>query len=352
MKIKMLTAAVVALASTGAFAQSSVTMYGVADVGIEYLTHAGGDNSTVRMSSGNLSGSRWGLRGTEDLGGGLKGIFTLESGINIDTGSGADSSRMFNRQAFVGLQKDGIGTLTLGRQQTLLYDFGLNYDPMAIATRYSIIGQDGAFASRADNAIKYVGTFGGVTASALYSFRYNGQEVPGQTNRGAEYSAGLNYATGPLSVGAVYDQVRLGLTAGVADTGAKIQRASIAGTYAFGPAKVFGGWRWANQTMADNHVRSNLWWTGLGYQVTPALSLTGAVYYQAFHQTSADPWTLVASADYALSKRTDLYLNMAYAINKKDNDRGIVSVVGVSNADQPINGQNQFGAVVGIRHKF
>ena len=362
MKIKMLTVAVAALASTGAFAQTSVTMYGVADVGVEYLSHAGGDHSTVRMSSGNLSGSRWGLRGTEDLGGGLKGIFTLESGINIDTGGSADSSRMFNRQAFVGLQKDGFGMVTLGRQQTLLYDFGLNYDPMAIGTRYSIIGQDGAFASRADNAIKYVGTFGAFTVSGLYSFRFNGQEVPGQNNQGAEYSFGLNYATGPLSVGAVYDQQRLGFAGG--DSGSKIQRATLAGTYAFGSAKVYGGWRWANETgvaapnltgnlaVPGNQLRSNLFWAGLGYQMTPALSLTGAVYYQGVHETSADPWSLVASADYALSKRTDLYLNMAYAINKKDKDRGVVSAVGVSNADQPINGQNQFGAVVGIRHKF
>lgn len=349
MKIKMLAVSIAALASSGAFAQSNVTLYGVVDVGVEYLTHAGGNHDVVRLSSGNYSGSRWGLRGTEDLGGGLKGIFTLESGFKVDTGGLADSSRLFNRAAFIGLEKNGFGRVTVGHQQTLLYDFSLIYDPMAIATNYSLLSQDPAFANRVDNAIKYVGTFGGLTAAALYSFRTDGQEVPG-SSRGAEYSAGLNYAVGPMSLGVAYDQVRLGLNPG-ADKDAKVQRATLGGTYAFGPTKLFAGWRWANQTAPDQHVRSNLTWGGVAYQAMPALTLTGAVYYQDFHRTSADPWTLVASADYALSKRTDIYLNMAYTINSKDNNSYSV-VAGVNGSDLPPLGTNQFGAVVGIRHTF
>ena len=163
------------------------------------------------------------------------------------------------------------------------------------------------------DARTYAGKFGGLTASALYSFRFDGDEMAGQTSRGAEYSAGLNYAAGPLSVGAVYDQVRLGLVPG-ADAGSKVQRATLGGTYLLGPAKVYAGWRWANQTAPGAHLRSNLMWTGLGYRLRPALTLTGVVYYQDFQGTSADPWSLVASADYTFSKRTDVYLNMAYAI--------------------------------------
>lgn len=67
----------------------------------------------------------------------------------------------------------------MGRQQTLLYDFALRYDPMSIAPRYSIFGQDPAFAERADNAVKYVGKFGDLAASAQYSLSFNGEEVPG-----------------------------------------------------------------------------------------------------------------------------------------------------------------------------
>ena len=91
MKIKLFAAAAAALVSAGAFAQSSVTMYGVVDAGVEWVNKAPNaarteGNSRVGMQSGNMSGSRWGLRGVEDLGGGLKGVFNLESGFAIDDG--------------------------------------------------------------------------------------------------------------------------------------------------------------------------------------------------------------------------------------------------------------------------
>ncbi|CAG2141856.1 Outer membrane porin protein 32 [Cupriavidus yeoncheonensis] len=348
MKQKMLAVTAAVLASTGAYAQSSVTLYGVADVGVEYLSKADGTHSRVAMTSGNMSGSRWGIRGVEDLGGGLKGVFTLESGFTIDDGKTADTTgnRFFNRQAYVGLQSS-YGTVTLGRHQTPLYDYSLMYDPMAIASRYSIAVQDPTMGSqRADNSIKYLGTFGGLTASALYSFGYNANgEIPGNYKAGKEYSAGLNYATGPLSVGAVYDLMQ-------PNDVVKDQRFSVAGTYAFGPAKAFAGYRWEHVTTGVASAVANLYWLGLGYQVTPALSLTGAAYYQDLRSTKADPWSFVVSADYAFSKRTDAYFNMGYVLNRSDNNVGIYSnaLLGGSNATG--DKINQFGALVGIRHKF
>src|SRR5262245_13329005 len=101
MRFKLLAISAAALASTSAFAQSSGTLYGVADVGVEYRTKPVENGAgVVQMQSGNLSGSRWGLRGTEELGGGLKSVFTLESGFSIDTGASADNGRLFNRQAY------------------------------------------------------------------------------------------------------------------------------------------------------------------------------------------------------------------------------------------------------------
>lgn len=366
MKYKIIAAAAAVLASAGVQAQSSVTLYGVADVGIEYLNKTGNDYGVVRMSSGNMSGSRWGLRGQEDLGGGLRAIFTLESGFALDTGAASDRNRLFNRQAFLGLQ-GGFGTVSLGRHETPLYDFSLTYDPMAIAGRYSILNQDAGMGSHSDNSIKYTGTFGGLKVSALYSFGYDststvtavnpvtGQtavfagpgygEIPGNYKQGKEYTLALNYATGPFGVGAVYD-----LLQPTADS--KMQRASVAGSYAFGPAKAYAGYRWAHFTATGfTGTRSNLYWLGLGYQVTPQLTLTGAAYYQDVAKTKADPWLFVASADYALSKRTDMYLNLAYAVNKTDNGQGVASAMSLSDLGI-VAGKNQFGAVVGVRHKF
>ncbi|KDP86509.1 membrane protein [Cupriavidus sp. SK-3] len=367
MKMKWI-ATVAALAAGGAYAQSSVTLYGILDIGLEYQNNQPGSGSGVtRLTSGNLSGSRWGLRGVEDLGGGLKGIFVLESGFNLDTGTSAQSGRLFGRNAYVGLQSQW-GTLTLGRQQTPLYDFGLQFDPMGISTNYSIIGQDAGFTSRADNSVKYAGTFGGLTARALYSFGSNTGggsfgEVPGSPKIGQEYSAGLTYAVGPFAVGGIYDETNLGLAATGALTGAKIRRASLAGSYAFGPAKMYAGYRWAMAldgatlpgNLGANNV-SNLYWLGVGYQLLPALSLTGAAYYQDFRGTKADPWSFVASVDYNLSKRTDAYLNLGYTKNKDGSNLGLTA--GGAGAIQgtgfgTVSGSdNQFGAVVGIRHKF
>ncbi|CAJ0813753.1 Outer membrane porin protein [Ralstonia flaminis] len=366
MKIKLFAAAAAALVSAGASAQSSVTMYGVADAGIEWANKvpntAGTEgNSRVSMQSGNgaMTGSRWGLRGVEDLGGGLKGIFNLESGFDIGRGESQDS-RLFGRAAYVGLQGQW-GQVTLGRQTNLLYDFTTQYDPMALTSRYSIVSQDAAMGGRADNAIKYVGTFNGLTASALYSMRNDGQEIAGNNKVGREWSAGLNYAAGPFSVGAVYDQTN-GNDVTTADI--KTQRATLAGTYAFGPAKLFAGYRWGHVTglpaaiaATASETRSNLYWLGAAYQATPALSLTGAAYYQNYKVTGAgNPWLFVVGSDYALSKRTDAYLNLAYAKNSSN----ALLPVGVASDTTPLfsapdgttSSGNQMGAMVGIRHKF
>lgn len=351
MKMKLFAAAVAALAAGGAYAQSSVTLYGIADVGVEYVNkQVGSGDSVFRMTSGNYSGSRFGLRGVEDLGGGLKAIFTLENGFNVDTGGQADSSRFFNRLAFVGLQGN-FGAVTLGRQNNLIYDFGIQFDPMVVATRYGLGAMDGDLGGstgRADNAIKYRGTFGGLTVGALYSFGWNGNngvggEVPGEAKVGREYDLGLTYANGPFAVGAVYNEKR-GSSIATADD--KTRKAALAGSFAFGPAKAFLGYRYAKATVASVSNRSDLYWGGLTYNVTPAFALTGAAYYTQTKASDNDPWMFVLSGDYALSKRTDAYLNVAYARNKGNNTFG---VGGFGTAEA---GSNQTGAVVGIRHRF
>lgn len=362
MKMKLFAAAVAALAAGGAYAQSSVTLYGVVDAGIEYNNNAGqtGEN-LFRMQSGGQSGSRWGLRGVEDLGGGLKGLFVLESGFDLDTGRSGQGGRLFGRSAYVGLQNQ-FGTLTLGRQQTPFYDFGLQFDPMAIAPRYSITSQAVEFQSRADNAVKYVGKFGGLTASALYSFRAEGQEVAGRNVFGREMGAMLSYAAGPFAIGAAYDDLHVGTEANQAPV---IRRATVAGTYAFGPAKAFVGYRWAKASdgavlpgaVGADTTTSNLYWAGLAYQMTPAFSVTGAAYYQDFRRSGADPWQFVLTGDYALSKRTDIYTSLSYTLNKDGSGLGVsgFNTIGATAAASTFNvepGKDQFGAIIGVRHKF
>lgn len=366
MKKKVVSVGAAALALSGGFncaqAQSNVTLFGVADVGLEFANNsarsaAGTEgNSVVRMTSGNLSGSRWGLRGVEDLGGGLKGVFLLESGFTLDNGAAAQGGRLFGRGAYVGLQND-YGTLTFGRHWTTFFDFGLAFDPMIIAGRYSILANAPEFASRADNSVKYTGKFGGLTVSGLYSLTNNGNEIPGNYTSGREIAALVSYATGPLSVGASYDQINnLGTS-----SDQLIRRATAAGTYAFGDGKVFLGYRWAKAydgaslpgAQAAN-TGSNLYWAGVTYSVTPALSVAGAVYYQDFRKSSADPWNFVALVDYAFSKRTDVYTSISYVKNKNGSNLGVAGFNNAGPFDNGFvqNGANQFGITAGIRHKF
>lgn len=347
------------VAANAAYAQSSVTLFGIVDAGIEYNSNAGasGDN-LFRMSSGNQSGSRWGVRGAEDLGGGLKAVFLLESGFDLDTGNSAQGGRLFGRNAYVGVESP-YGALLLGRQQTALRDFNNLYDPAATADRYGILGIAPEFGARADNAVKYVGTFGGLTASAFYSFQANGSEVAGSNVFGREYGAFVSYASGPFAVGLAYDDAHVGTPANQAPV---LRRYAVAGTYAVGPAKAFAGYRLAKAfdgamlpgAQAAN-AGSNLYWLGLAYKLTPAFSLTGAAYYSDFRHTGSDPWQFVVTGDYTFTKRTDLYASVAYALNKENSYLGVNGYNSGIGANAIINvqpGSNQLGAVVGIRHRF
>jgi predicted porin len=349
-------------------AQSSVTLYGIVDVGIEHLNNTTAGGAQTREVSGNLSGSRWGLKGTEDIGGGLKAIFVLESGFNVNDGTMAQStkglganatttSRLFGRQAFVGLSYNSH-QLTFGRQNALLYDEAVAFDPLAAAARYSTLSFDYAFAARADNSAKYVGKFGPLTASAMYSTRYDtgyGTEVPGAELTGRYFGGSLTYATGALAASVVYEQ-RNSNTVGT--NTATERRASAAATYKFGPVQGFAGYRYlraSNAFLPANSISvtngseanaANMYWAGAQYFITPAFALTASAYYQDVHSTSADPWMAVLSADYFLSKRTDVYATAAFARNKSGSNLGVNGY-----GTTPVN-HNQTGFVVGMRQKF
>lgn len=354
--------AMFALSTGTAFAQSSITLYGVVDSGIEFANHQPGNGkSVVKLSSGNIVGPRWGLRGVEDLGGGLKGIFVLESGFDLDTGKSAQGGRLFGRAAYTGLQ-GAWGSLLFGRQQASFYDFIGNYEPMGLATKYSLFTQDPSYVQRADNTVKYIGTLGGLKASAFYSFGYdsnsvNGSEVPGNPKLGREFGGYVTYDAGPFSVAVAYDEINTGKVGQTPDATAR--RVSTAATYEVGNTKFYAGYRWARgyhgglipgAIAGDDNQGSNLYWVGTRWQVTPAVYVSGAAYYQDFKNTGNDPWLIAAIADYAFSKRTHIYATAAYTINKGTSNLGFYDGGKAFGNTNP--GQNQFGFIVGMRTVF
>ena len=330
-------------------AQSSVTLYGLIDVGLEQLTKVGpADISVTRVTSGNMSGSRWGMRVKEDLGGGLSVVGNLESGFDADTGASGQGGRLFGRVATVGLQ-GSLGTLVIGRDAILLNQFVFPYDPMAYAL-YSLASVDTKFFGRTDNTIKYTSpNLSGFTLAGLYT---TGAEVAGNAKVGREYSVAVNYSAGPIGALVVYDRTNATAVA-AANGGDNEQRIVVAGSYKLQSTKLFLGMQdFKADVSGTAGVRSRQYWGGITYDMSSALKLTAALYHNDIKNTKADPTLLVLGADYFLSKRTDVYLNFAHAKNRRDG--AVASALGVTAGagQSPAPGSSQSGVVVGIRHRF
>lgn len=196
-----------------ASAQSSVTLYGIVDAGISYRsserTGTAGNysgHSNVAATSGNLSGSRWGIKGQDDLGGGWKALFQLEDGFDITNGKTGQNGGLFGRQAYVGIGSQQYGAITLGRQYTSLNDFVAPVSPVALVGGYGAHPgdiDDLDQTARVNNSIKYTSAnYAGFTFGALYGF--GGQ--PGSLKQQNTWSVGAGYANGPLHVGVGYER--------------------------------------------------------------------------------------------------------------------------------------------------
>lgn len=376
-------------AASGAANAQSVTLYGVVDTPIEFATHVAsgaptintstgeitqrpGGNRFAMVSGGGLSGSRWGMRGTESLGNGLNAIFTLESGFSADDGKSSQGGRLFGRQAAVGLQHGTYGTLSFGRQYAAIYDAFSNFTPLGYAPLYEpstyLLGS-----FRQDNTIKYSGTFGPLSAYAHYSFGA-GQgtlgvvplagggsgESPGNFRDNTAYGATLIYASGPFGVTATYDQWNPAVTVG---NPGRAKKAGAAVSYKIGAAKLVAGYRWADtvSSTGNTFLRDDLYWVGANYDVTSALVLKLGYYYDNLKvlrvgtataaTNPANPWQVSFLADYSFSKRTDVYLTMAYVKNSGLNFDA--SPTGFASGYFLAQGRNnQFGTAIGIRHRF
>lgn len=343
--------AVSCAAVPAAHAQSSVTLYGVTDVGVEIVNHAPGPNGTsgtaVRMESGSLAGSRWGLRGQENLGGGLKAVFDLENGFSINNGALGQGGRMFGRKAYVGLSTL-YGDVTIGRQNNLLYELMFVYDPLGFNPSYSAQGYDATLVGRADNSLRYVARFSGVTLAALYSTGFdstipNGAQVPGHSKVGREYSFALQYAHGPGNVGIAYDQLQ---GTSITTEDASQMRLVSGGSYAFGPVQAFIGTRWLDIRNSATLQSSLLYWLGARWQASAPLTFSLGGYQERIRGSGQKTTSGVLLADYFLSKRTDVYAEVSYASNSNGLDVGVRALGDVT------AGSNQTGAMVGIKHTF
>lgn len=204
------------LAASGAGAQSSVTVYGIVDLGVQwneqFAPAAGSQERVWGIESGYQSGSRFGLRGSEALGRGLNAIFTLEGGFDASTGTSTQGGLLFGRQAWAGLQ-GGFGSLVAGRiptpsSGTGSFDMFSTVDPFGAGFGINQIGSTfiAANALREDNAVLYVTpVWSGFKGAAGYSFNRGGNESAPQGSNASAMTLAASFATGPLYGVVTYD---------------------------------------------------------------------------------------------------------------------------------------------------
>lgn len=341
-----------------------VQLYGLIDASVQTLSNGPGESSKTGMAGGNLNGSRWGLRGNEDLGDGLKAVFTLESGFDPSNGQSLQGGRLFGRQAYVGLSDRTLGTLTLGRHNTLMIDWMSKYSPFENAG-FGGKRIDAAFSDRMDNSIKYTGKLGPVSIGAYYSFGWNNEQSWTDTNTGRMIGVGARYQSGGFDAAVLYHSKRADAPKTGADSHNREDRILGALSYDFGDFKLYGGYRWLEQKLVQRDYISRLYWAGARVKAAPSTHLSAAVYYMdgttcdnmnlvscpAVQKAGDDqkPMLLIVGAEYDLSKRTTLYTLGSYALN--DNGSS-VSVIGGKYGVNVEPGKNQFGLALGMRHRF
>jgi predicted porin len=395
-----------------AHAQSSVTLYGLIDEGLMYTNsvqtsstpgaHNGKSQVALVDGASGIGGSRWGITGTEDLGGGLKTIFTLENGFNINNGTLGQGGLMFGRQAFVGLSAPA-GTVTIGRQYNTVTDFVFSTSVAGLVPGH--LGahpddiDDAGHSQRINNTIKFKSaTFDGITIGGMYGLG----GVAGNFTQKQFWSGAVSYVAGPLTVAAGYTDARnpnlsyfgTGGTSGPATSnnmgsiGSATEAASNPVFSGFSSARSLriaeGGARYQIgdgtvgamfshvnfSNLGDSSSGPNpLGYSGSaifndveingGYTFGPAFQVAAAYNYLhgasvtgsggatggvTYHQG-------LLSAAYFLSKRTELY---AIAIYQKANGRdslnqpAVASITGVS----PSATDHQAVVRLGILHRF
>ncbi|RQV07379.1 porin [Burkholderia cenocepacia] len=356
--MKKSVAAGVLMAAGLAHAQSAVTFYGIVDTGVEWYNHAASGGAFVGMSP--LTGevpSRFGLKGVEDLGGGFKALFNLENGFAVSTGGLNYGGRMWGRMANVGLS-NAYGTILLGRQMNMTYYVTGNADVIG-PSMHSMANFDAYLANaRSDNAIGYMGKFGGVTVGATYSFGRDSAgpagpsatncagQVPGNYLACKQFTGMLAYDGSDFGVAASYDQMRggTGATAPLTSSAYTDTHTVVDAYYRFGQGRVGAGWI-HRIVDAASPLRSDLYFAGVNWLLTPVWSLDAQALHYIVHGTSNS--TLIATrATYLLSKRTSVYALVGYMMNSQ---RGASSVAAGGTVAP---GENQAGVMLGMQHKF
>ncbi|VCU69447.1 Outer membrane porin protein precursor [Pigmentiphaga humi] len=344
MKKTLIAAALLTGFAGAAHAQSNVTLYGIVDMGYVY-DKSDGSSGTSKLDSGALGSSRFGLRGTEDLGNGLKANFQLENGFKADTGDMGTANTLFDRASWVGVS-GSFGEVRLGRQDSLGFNwfrgavnpFGNSYLQGQSATIFNVRGPADRFSN---SAFYYSPKFSGFQGGVGYSFNTSAGETTGNDGDNSAYSLGLRYNAGPLLAVLTYEQQN-----GADNTPAQadIKNLQLGAVYDFGMVKLHAGYgQIRNANYAQNAKKQNAYL--IGVSVPFGASTVLATYQRVDNanlnagKADKDIGGFSVAYNYALSKRTTLY-----ALFNQYSD----IVTRVDNGQ--LGDRRQFA--VGVQHKF
>ncbi len=335
---QLITLAMAGLVAGPAVAQSQVTIYGIADVGVGY--GKAGDTTFTGVTDGVLSGPRFGLKGAEDLGNGLSAVFVLEQGYSVGTGAPSSTSRQFHRQAWVGI-KGGFGTISLGRQYAPGYGYtgrlssavpGSVFNSQAFLTN-AIPGatmHPGSDA-RWNNAVRY--RFGGKTglaAEAIYSF----QDTQSGDDRTDDDKLGVGaiYGGGTFAAGLAYHRSKR--------TDDNLDEIYVGGSFDLGAVELFASYQTARE---DNGVDASVAYFGAAAPVGSGQVVFDIAKLTDDENDDNDSTSVSFGYTHGLSKRTTVYALANRTMNDDNASRGVF-------AREAGEGSTSLG--FGLRHAF
>ncbi|MBU9477690.1 porin [Burkholderia multivorans] len=362
-----------AVVSMSAYAQSSITLYGILDEYVGYM-HTSNGKSLTALNDGALTRSRWGMRGVEDIGGGNKIIFQLENGFNATNGALNDSSRLFDRQAWIGVDTQ-VGTFKVGRQIATAFANGGAYDYTAAASYGSVVEVFG-MPTRFDNDISYLSPR---IANFQVELHYAMPGIPGGGLASqAIYQWALDYTNGPFRAGYT------GLIAKPAPTGpiqTKIQYHNLHAWYDYGRGRVYFTYVRSNNSTGSEATSNNalgilsnvavpnnffagtnpdaerfynVYQVSADFRISPAFrvgALVGKI--QDTKNGKNDAYGANIGGFYNISKRTLLYAFANYLKNEGTAGfRFSGSGAPVNFTGPDVNGKGLIGIQAGIQHLF
>ena len=323
-----------------ASAQSTVTIYGILDM---YVQYGKGDRTETSIQSGGISSSRLGFKGSEDLGNGNKAIFTLESGILADTGSYAQGGLPFGRQAWVGLSSSTYGALTLGRQYVPQYNTLDAADPYGTGAGSAAESGVVSTISRANNSVVYTSPkWGDISGTAMVAM---GETTTGSTSNGNIYAGSVKYAPGALTLEVALSQFKR-----ATNTAPDVYFGLLTAGYDFGSFRLTGGYQQVYNLGGDPAQDRDEAFAGVLVPVGKDTFSAGVGAGRAkdVDGSSATQWTL--GYTHPLSKRTKLYGFISHINNGSGTAYTTTAATGLGPTTSA--GRDVSALLLGIRHAF